>query len=434
MTGLLMSRIGAPPGAELEYDYDVERLGYYFESRAPDALPAPPPWPAPDTSRFRVAGLGLPDGPERPAVANVLFADLDGDEKPEVVACDMNHGLVLGGDPRRPERGLSVLARVPHPAHATLVDLDGDGARDLLVADLGSIPPGDHENGSVVWLRRGEDGRYEPRTLVSGLPRVADVQAADLDSDGDLDLVVAAFGWRAVGATLTFENTAPPGATPSFARVGEDPRAGSIHVPSADLDGDGQPDVVVLIAQHHEVVEAMLNRGEHRFERRTIYRAPHPAWGSSGIALADMDRDGDIDVVLSAGDMLDDYLLKPWHGLQWLENRGGFPFEPHPMAALNGVHGAIAADLDGDGDVDIAASAFVQRGGSGAEDLVSDLPSLVWLEHLPDGRFERHTLEIGGQHVTLDAGDYDGDGDTDLVTGSFRTPNETWVEVWRNGE
>jgi len=103
MTGLLMSGIGAPPDAELEYDYDVDRLGRYFESRAPASFPPPDPWPAPDPApRLRAVALAFPGGPERPAVANVRFADLDGDGAPEVLACDMNHGMVLVGDPREP--------------------------------------------------------------------------------------------------------------------------------------------------------------------------------------------------------------------------------------------------------------------------------------------------------------------------------------------
>jgi hypothetical protein len=51
------------------------------------------------------------------------------------------------------------------------------------------------------------------------------------------------------------------------------------------------------------------------------------------------------------------------------------------------------------------------------------------------GRFERHTLEKGGYHATLDAGDYDGDGDRDVVTANFQVDaqrTETWVEVWEN--
>jgi hypothetical protein len=437
MAGMIMGNVGAPAGTPpLSLDFDVERIVRYYETHAPVTLKAPEPWPAPgsDPARFarhpmRPKGLG-----DLPLVANARFLDLDGSGKLKVVAADMSAGVVLVGDPRQPEAGLSVLGHVPNPCHVEPVDLDKDGRIDLVVANLGDIAPEDHEKGSVVWLRRLPDGSYRETTLAAGLPRVADVEAVDVDGDGDLDLIVAAFGWRTVGAVLLLENRTTDWAHPTFVRRVIDPRPGAIHVVVTDLDGDGRPDFVALLAQHYEAVEAYLNDGKGNFRRTTLFKAPHPSWGSSGLALVDFDGDGDKDALVTNGDMLDDFLMKPYHGIRWLENKGGLRFEEHPLANLPGVHRALATDLDGDGDLDVVACAYVdfRPAGSRVPQPVPNEASLVWLEQVAPGEWKRHTLEKGAFHVTMDVADYDGDGDPDLVVGHFRTAGAPWLEVWED--
>ena len=76
---------------------------------------------------------------------------------------------------------------------------------------------------------------------------------------------------------------------------------------------------------------AFLNEGGGRFRKETIFAGPHPAYGSSGIQLVDMDGDGDLDVLYTNGDVMDPPpILKPYHGVQWLENEGRFPFKRPP--------------------------------------------------------------------------------------------------------
>jgi hypothetical protein len=421
-------------------DFDPDLIGRFYETSAPDSLAPPAPWPDdPNAARYARHPLSLPGATASPTVANVRFFDLDGRGRVQVVAADMGAGVVVTADPADPQARLRVIGRVPHPCHVEAVDLDRDGKVDLVVSDLGAFPPGDYLKGTVVWMRRLADGTYRNYTLASGLPRVADVEAADMDGDGDLDLVVGAFGWREVGGVLLLENKTTSPESPVFVKHEIDRRPGSIHVPVTDINKDGKPDVVALLAQHFETVMAYLGDGTGRFRAQPLWAAPHPAWGSSGLALVDFDRDGDDDLLVTNGDMLDDFLLKPYHGIRWLENRGGLSFEEHELAALPGVHRALAADLDLDGDLDVVACAFVPPHAP-EKDIRAprtapppSVPSLIWLEQTAPGRFERHALERGASHVSLDVADYDQDGDPDLVVASFGQPQATaWIEVWEN--
>jgi hypothetical protein len=365
----------------------------------------------------------------------VRLLDVDGDGRIEVVACDMRYGMILIGRPYQPDATLDVIARLSNPSHVSMTDLDRDGVKDLLVADLGQFLPSDHTRGSVVLLRGSRDGRYQPLKL-DGWPRVADVESADFNGDGAADLAVAAFGWRSVGNVSVLENQTADYSRPSFVTHIVDARPGAIHAIPTDLNKDGAPDLVVLLAQQFETVVALINNRTKApsFTPTVLYTAPHPNWGSSGIQLADLDHDGDDDVILTHGDTLDDTIIKPYHGIQWLENRGNLSFVEHTLTALPGAHRAQAVDLDGDGDMDVVACALI-AGGSDIDE--TTLPALVWLEQTSPGVFQRHTLENGPpRHATLDAADIDGDGDIDIVVGTFdadaRSSGRPWIEVWEN--
>ena len=347
----------------------------------------------PLTPVLRRAGLTPPGAPPTPVVADVALADLDGDARLELIVCDMRHGMVLLGRPYDPAAGLTLIAQVPNPARAQVVDLDRDGVRDVLVADLGEFLPRDHDKGAVVWLRGLGEGRFAP-FAIGGLPRIASVEAADLDGDGDKDLVVAAFGYRKTGSVLVLENRTADWARPAFSPLTLDARPGAVRALSTDINHDGRLDVVAVVSQEHEEVVAYLRGDGLSFTPTVIWKAPHANWGSSGLSMADLDADGDLDLLLANGDTFDDSLLKPYHGLAWLERRrralGPDAFALHRLADLPGPHGVVATDLDGDGDMDIVASALV-AGGAGSDD--ERLPAVVWLEQTARGRFERHTLK-----------------------------------------
>jgi hypothetical protein len=424
-----------PPGtlARVQLPPDMEAALRYFLGRAPERLPPPEPWPDPAASpvTFTRHTMAMPKMPGTPAVASIRLVDLDGDKRLDLLGTDMRQGLVFTGRPEKAGSPLSVVASIPHPSHVTYTDVDKDGIGDLLVADLGTFFPEDHDKGSVIWLRGLTGGKFSAFWL-DGWPRVTQVDAADFNGDGRNDLAVAAFGWRKTGRVAVLENRTAAQGPPDFATHIIDPRTGSINALPIDLNRDGRMDFVTLLAQEHETVIAFLNQGNFKFEPQVIYAAPHPNWGSSGIALSDLDADGNVDVLLTHGDTFDDGIVKPYHGIQWLQNKGSYPFVAHTLAQMPGVMTIAAADLDGDRDLDVVAGALL-AGGADVDEKV--LPALVWLEQTKPGVFVRHTIEMGfPRHATLAVGDIDGDGAADIVVGNFSigTPIQAWVDVWMN--
>lgn len=329
-----------------------------------------------------------------PFVSTIIPQSLTGEKTPELCFGDMRHGSIEAWRPfEKGDSSVRAVGSVKHPTHIEPVDFDGDGRLDLLVANIGSFSAIDHNLGSVEWLRQTETGTFERITLCDKLSRLADARAVDLDGDGDLDLVVAEFGWLTTGKTILFENTggAPK---PQFVRRDLDSRTGPVETPIVDLNGDGRPDIVVLIGQQYEMVLCFINEGELKFSSRELFRAPHPGWGASGIVPVDLDGDGDLDFLVTNGDSFDDGILKPDHGITWLENDGAANFTPRFLVSMPGAHRALAVDADGDGDLDILACALAGETATKTKTTVG-LPSLLLLEHLANHRFSPQVLERG---------------------------------------
>jgi hypothetical protein len=429
--------------SKLQIDFpSQESVALYYENRAPEELPlVKHEKPAREPPVVKRQGFRIPGAPAHPAVSNVNLVHLFDERRLDVLVCEARLGQILVLQPyTQPPTWRVLYSNGPdkgfNPAHAEVVDLDGDGIKDILVANLGYFGATNAHCGSVVWLRGLGEGRYEPHTLLDGVGRVADVQAADFRGNGKLDLVVAAFGWRDTGAVYYLENQTTDWKKPVFRPRVLDDRHGAIHVPIGDIDGDGKPDIVALISQEHESIVAFLNKGDG-FHKETIYTGPHPAYGSSGIQLVDLNGDGKLDVLYTNGDSLDPpYLLKPYHGVQWLENQGKFPFEHHHLTSMYGVMRAVAADFTGHGGKDILAVSYLS-----AEEFPQrkklQLDSIILLEQTGAGSYVRHSLETGAcDHFTCAVGDLLNDGVQQLVTGSFTFSEDRKVDegvsIWTN--
>lgn len=406
----------------------------YFESRAPEEFPVASQPNTPSPLEFRPRHYDVIASQDRekrfplplfPGVANVNAAPLFADARLNCVLADMRSGHIYLWRNDAPESAFGYVGAARHPAHSAVVDLDADGLADILVADLGKAATSDEKRGQVLWFRQTADGQFSATPLLDKVGRVADAQAADFDADGDLDLVVAEFGGHLEGHIRYLENQTTDYAQPKFVSTSLDDRTGGIHVPIADLNGDGRPDIVALISQEFEQIVAFINDGPGSFRQELVYDPQNPGYGSAGIDLADVDGDGDQDVVYINGDTLDFPVYRPDHSVQWLENKGTFPFTHHHLAAFAGGTGVKCSDLDGDGDLDIVASAFLPFGildpKTGKNVLGRmRMPSLIWLEQVRPREFDVHVLEENHySHATVECADVDADGDQDLVTGHF---------------
>jgi hypothetical protein len=423
----------------------------YYRREAPEHLEFPVP-----TESARSLGVSFETEPVgggalnalTPAVSHLRWGKLDPEAQPLLVVSDMRCGRVEAVDLADTFAPPRLLGQLKHPCHAELCDLDNNGTTDLIVSDLGSFPPGDHDLGRVIWLSQQSDGAFVPRVIAAGLGRVADARPVDVDRDGDLDIVVAVFGMDRTGKILLLRNTADESADPAvdltsaFQHQVIDPRPGAIHVPPHDFNGDGYLDFAAVVSQEQEQVALFINQhGDQEiqvpFHLQTLWEGPDLTFGSSGISLVDLDDDGDMDILYTNGDAFDNGFVNPRHGVQWLENDGSMSFVYHRLTDLTGAYVARAGDLDLDGDKDIIAVAWMPTNAEPANVYDSPRASVICLEQVSPQAFERHTLEQDATiHAALEMSDFDDDGDLDFVVGFHSLSRESQspyqVMVWWN--
>lgn len=349
-----------------------------------------------------------------PWISHLQTADLDRDGLLDVLVCDAQKNAVAWI--RQRARGVFeeqiVASDIPAVVHVEPADMNRDGHLDLLVASMGVVFPNNDKIGSIIVLENDGRQQFRKRVLAEHVMRVTDVQPGDFNGDGLLDLAVAQFGYDQ-GEIRWMENLGD-GRFRSQQLLN---LSGTINVCVADFNGDGTSDVAALVSQQWEEVYLFANDGAGRFSKKIIWGSTNEDYATSNMTMADLNRDGRMDLVFTNGDGFGPTTQpgpRPWHGVQWLENRGSGNFGFHRIGDLPGAFGPVVVDLDRDGALDVVAvSAFNEWDKPGAV-------SMMWFRN--DGRqtFTPQILAYTPTHLlALAAGDFDGSGRPCLVSGAF---------------
>lgn len=388
-------------------------IASWYLKNAPSTLePASRPPIRPPSKLFAAETINSPASPPMTVFADILANGT------RILGSGTNNAVQL-----MPTSGPELTLQLNGPPSA--VHVDGTKA---YITDMGILWPHDSAIGKL-WMVDLERRPQKPVVVLKGLRRPTHVNVVDLDSDGTKEFVVCEFG-NSLGRMGWYQQR-PKGGFTYHELVGS---PGAIRTHVRDLNGDGKPDIVVLLAQARERILVFINQGQGRFEERELL-AFHPAFGSSSVVLHDMNNDGMVDIIVTNGDN-GDYEqppLKPYHGVRIFINQGNWEFKQQTFLAVHGCYGAAPVDFDDDGDIDILTIAyFPDYKSSPAEAL------LLW-EAQADGTFLPNAVpgSLDGRWLVLDAADADGDGDVDVLLGNVSNgPGvvpASLAEQWQSG-
>jgi hypothetical protein len=299
------------------------------------------------------------------------FGDVDGDGDLDALVANLGQEQLLLNDgsgvfteaapgripaaPFDPRAGVLDVS-----AEATFADVNGDGALDALIANENPFLPGpDQGTQNRLYLNDGSGWFVE-----APLPPATDQSAAqltgDIDADGDIDIVVLNRGQERIligdGSGSFSDQTSAriPLVDPSLLNASS-ARGGGL----ADLDGDGDLDLIVGNSRG-QAVEYYENDGQGRFEPARFPYVPAEADTVSGLVLADLDQDGDLDVYLPDAGQFEGG--PGGHGFfgaadHYFRNNRRGKFKDHTSRHFelptDPTTAAVFGDIDGDGDLDL---------------------------------------------------------------------------------
>ena len=298
--------------------------------------------------------------------------------------------------------GAPAVPRLPQQQDNTyavaLGDVDRDGDLDLVCANMGA-PQGQNK----LYCNDGRGGFHDATS--SRFPAAGDSTMAlalgDVDGDGDLDLVWANYAYPTGQNSLWLNNGKGYYKDTTSTRM---PRAGDLTyaVALGDVDGDGDPDLLFGNAANQN--RLYLNDGKGTFTDHTAGRMPADQDVTNALVLADLDGDGDPDLVC-ANSRQNRLYLNDGKGF-FTDATSRLPGDSDETTCLG------LGDLDGDGDPDLVC---------GTAGLLAGQRNRLYLN---DGKgfftdaTTARTPFGPGMTRSLVLGDLDGDGDLDLVCGN----------------
>ncbi len=272
-------------------------------------------------------------------------------------------------------------------------DIDGDGDTDVLAAE--------HFDAKIAWYENNGSQSFTAHTITPAAFGAVSVFAADVDSDGDTDVLSAS---RLDNKIAWYKNSG--GANPSFtAHTITTTAADARSVYAADVDGDGDMDVLSASALDDKIAW-YRNNGSESFTLHTITTAAN---GARSVITADVDRDGDTDVLSASY-----YDNK----IAWYENNGGEAFTAHTITtAASGAESVFTADVDGDGDIDVLSASIVDN-------------KIAWYRNDGNQNFTAHVITTTFVNLPKDvfAADIDADGDINVLSASVVDNKIAWYK------
>ncbi len=386
-------------------------IAAYYLLNAPKKLPSLPYY-AKQSGPLSFNRLDIGSKTPLPLVLNINAVELGIKNGDEYLICDAQNKQLSLLTQHNGSWSEGVLADINIPVHTEVVDFDNDGDNDILAADLGDFLPTAKPVAKVYILEQTKPGQFKKHLLLDNVRRITDLRPVDVDNDNDIDIAIAVFGGDNKGQLLWLENMG----NSQFSKRAMMNGSGALNISPIDLNKDGKIDFVSLIAQEHEMAIALINQGNKTFKQQILAKAPHPMFGFTSMELTDLDGDKDLDIILTNGDALDlQPDPKPYHGVQWLENKGNLKFQYHNIGRFYGAAKAIAGDLDNDGDMDVVASSWHNYWQD------PQRQSLIWYENNGKQEFTRHNISNRPkQIVTLALKDTNKDNLLDIIAGVFK--------------